>query len=303
MATNFGITSPAVGEHWYEAGTVVPIQAFAPSVIIGERYVWNGWTGTGTISYTGTANPSSVTMNGPITETASWTHQFLLTIKTSGLPSAYPTKVYLGGSQVGTVSDVSPYTQWFNEGTSTGTIGVDSTVSGATGTRYIFVKWVEDSSTSNPRASETMNSPKTFTAEYKTQYYLTVNTDPAGITTISGAGWYDQGLTATTGTAPTTVTSGSIMYKFTTWKKDGIPVAGNPVSVLMDAPHTATACYEKVPTAVGGYAEFVTEVYSPASELSFTKVLALITLAFALIIATTFLKCKNFPSKRTNNYT
>jgi len=74
MATNYGTTSPSVGEHWYEAGTVVPISATAPSVIDGERYVWLGWTGTGTISYTGMGNPSSVTMNGPISETASWAH-------------------------------------------------------------------------------------------------------------------------------------------------------------------------------------------------------------------------------------
>ena len=180
MGTNFGTTSPSVGDHWYEVGTPVPIQAFAPSVITGEQYVWNGWTGTGTVSYTGTANPSSVTLNGPISETASWTHQFLLTIKTSGLPSVYPTKVYLAGSQVGSASDTSSYTKWFDAETPTGTIGVDNTISGAAGTRYVFVKWVEGSSTNNPRSSENMDSPKTFTAEYKTQYQITVTASPSG---------------------------------------------------------------------------------------------------------------------------
>jgi len=181
MVTNFGTTSPSVGNHWYEAGTPVPIQAFAPSVITGEQYVWNGWTGTGTVSYTGTANPSSVTINSPISETASWTHQFLLTIKASGLPSAYPTKVYLAGSQVGSASDTSSYTKWFDAETPTGTIGVDNTISGAADTRYVFVKWVEDSSTNNPRASETMDSPKTFTAEYKTQYQVSFTQTGSGV--------------------------------------------------------------------------------------------------------------------------
>jgi hypothetical protein len=180
MATNYGTTSPSAGDHWYEVGTPVPIQAFAPSVITGEQYVWNGWTGTGTVSYTGTENPSSVTLNGPISETASWTHQFLLTIKTSGLPSAYPTNVYLVGLQVGIASDTSPYTKWFDAGASTGTIGVDNTISGAAGTRYVFVKWVEDSSPYTPRGSENMNSPKTFTANYKTQYQITVTASPSG---------------------------------------------------------------------------------------------------------------------------
>jgi hypothetical protein len=180
MATNFGTTDPSVGEHWYDAGSVVSIGATAPSVVDGEQYVWLGWTGTGTISYTGMNNLASVTMNSPISETASWTHQFLLTIKTSGLPSAYPTKVYLAGSQVGTASDSSSYTKWFDAGTFTGTIGVDNTISGVAGTRYVFVKWVEDSSTSNPRASEAMNSPKTFTANYNTQYQITVTASPSG---------------------------------------------------------------------------------------------------------------------------
>ena len=73
MATNFGTTSPAVGGgHWYSAGTLVTIRATAPAAGTGEAYAWNGWTGTGTGSYTGAVNPSSVTMSGPITETALW---------------------------------------------------------------------------------------------------------------------------------------------------------------------------------------------------------------------------------------
>jgi len=83
MATNFGTTSPSVGEHWYDEGSVVGIEAFAPSVIPGERYVWLGWTGTGTISYTSMDNPASVTMNSPITQTAAWRHEYRLTMATN----------------------------------------------------------------------------------------------------------------------------------------------------------------------------------------------------------------------------
>ena len=61
------------------------ISAAAPSVVTGERYVWNGWTGSGSVSYTGNDNPATlaVTMNGPVTETASWTHEFELTMATN----------------------------------------------------------------------------------------------------------------------------------------------------------------------------------------------------------------------------
>jgi len=84
MATNFGTTSPSVGDTWENAGTVLTISATAPSAGPGERYVWNGWTGTGSGSYTGMDNPSSVTFGpDPISETASWTRQYYLTLAVS----------------------------------------------------------------------------------------------------------------------------------------------------------------------------------------------------------------------------
>ena len=75
MATNFGTTTPSVGAHVYDYGTVVDISATAPTAGAGEQYVWNGWTGTGTGSYTGSNNSAQVTMSSAITETASWTYQ------------------------------------------------------------------------------------------------------------------------------------------------------------------------------------------------------------------------------------
>jgi hypothetical protein len=145
-------------------------------------------------------------------------------------------------------SDTSPYTEWFDSGTSTGTIGGDSTVSGATGTRYVFVKWVEDSSTNNPRAPETMNSPRTFTVEYKTQYLLTVLTDPAGLTPqptrnpVGESGpangwWYDAATSVTLTAQPVTG------YTFNYWDVNGASQGSgvNPISVSVNAPKTATA--------------------------------------------------------------
>lgn len=244
MAANYGTTTPSAGDHWYEAGSIVEIRATPPSAIEGDRYLWNGWMGTGDGSYSTLDNPASITMNGPITQTASWTHQFLLTIKTSGLPSAHATKVYLDGLQVGTASDALQYTKWFNSGNSTGTIGVDDTVSGATSTRHVFEKWIEDSSTSNPREAEIMNSPKTFTALYKTQYYLSVTTNPAGLNPAPTppSKWYDNSTDVSL-TAPSESYLSSDEYDFTDWEVDGTKVSGNPIKVHMNAPHTATAYY------------------------------------------------------------
>ncbi len=61
-----GTVSPPSG--FFNAGQVVSISA-TPNA----GFTFNGWTGSGTGSYTGANNPASVTMNGPITETAAFT--------------------------------------------------------------------------------------------------------------------------------------------------------------------------------------------------------------------------------------
>lgn len=81
---------------------------------------------------------------------------------------------------------------------------------------------------------------------YLAQYYLTVKTDPLGVTAISGEGWYTPPATVTL-TAPAIAGS----YRFWGWDVDGVPQGTtNPINVAMSAPHTATAHYSD--SAVGG---------------------------------------------------
>jgi len=62
-----GTTTPAVGTYWYDSGQNVSIQAFPAS-----GYAFTSWAGSGSGSYTGVTNLASVTMNGPVTETATF---------------------------------------------------------------------------------------------------------------------------------------------------------------------------------------------------------------------------------------
>ena len=62
-----GRVSPASG--WKNSGATVSISA-RPA----RGYSFSNWTGTGTGSYSGPNNPASITMGGPITETATFTH-------------------------------------------------------------------------------------------------------------------------------------------------------------------------------------------------------------------------------------
>ena len=72
LSTNEGeVTSePSSPNGFYNKGEVVRILAIVPTDGIEDMYVWNGWAGTGTISYSGVDNPATITMNSPINETA-----------------------------------------------------------------------------------------------------------------------------------------------------------------------------------------------------------------------------------------
>ena len=61
-----GTVTPASA--WKNSGAKISITA-TPST--GNNF--NSWAGTGTGSFSGTTNPASITMNGPITETAAFT--------------------------------------------------------------------------------------------------------------------------------------------------------------------------------------------------------------------------------------
>ena len=62
-----GTVRPASG--WRNSGAVVSISA-TPAT----GYSFSDWTGSGTGSYSGPNNPASITMDGPVTETATFTH-------------------------------------------------------------------------------------------------------------------------------------------------------------------------------------------------------------------------------------
>ena len=75
------------------------------------------------------------------------------------------------------------------------------------------------------------------------QYYLTVKTEPPGVVSIPGEGWYDEGTNVSL-TAPEIVpVSWGVQYKFKYWDVDGAVLAGNPITLIMNRNHTATAHY------------------------------------------------------------
>jgi hypothetical protein len=121
---------------------------------------------------------------------------------------------------------------WYDEG-STANISVTS-VEGPT-TRYIFTGWSGDYSGTEATASVTMDSPKTITVDWRTDYLLTIESEHGQ---PEGEGWYESGSTATI-SAPSSTGVG-IRHIFTGWSGDYSSTEAT-ASVTMNSPKTITA--------------------------------------------------------------
>jgi hypothetical protein len=215
------------GMGWYDkdatayATLVSGIVDLAP----GQRAVFTGWTGDA--SGTGLTS-DAITMSGPKTATALWVIQWYLDVD-------------VAPPEAGTV----PGEDWYNHCTTVTLTAPEYLPSeaGTSGVRYKFSSWDVDGTpvTGNP-IDVHMDAPHIATAHYTVQYYLTVKTDPEGIATIPGEGWYDA-CTWKTLTAPL---EPDVKYLFAYWDVDSFfdVFLENVIKVHMDAPHTATAHYK-----------------------------------------------------------
>jgi len=260
MDANLGTTNPSAGEYWYRAHSTVPISSTTPITTSGERYVWLGWTGTGTGSYNSTDNPASIALDGPVNETATWRHEYYL----------------LADSPNGSST---PTSGWFESGKSINA-STTSPVSGSAGTRYVCIGWTGTGSVSSSGTATsvtfTIDKPSSVTWIWKTQYLLVVHTDPAGLSpqpNVSSVGpWYDNGTVLF-------CTAQEIGEKVLDhWSVDGAnwDRGINPITATMDGPHEAIAHY----------------VAAPASWQSFFRpeiqvILGLIGLALSIVLVRT----------------
>ena len=232
LSSNSGTTTPSVGEHWYEAGTPVTITASPPPPSEETRTTWAGWTGSGANSYNGTINPIVLTMNGPVTENASWNIEYKLTISTN-----------LGTTQ-------PPFGEhWFAAGT---LVSVETaSLSLQTAVQYVCLGWIGTGSVPAAGTASNLefsiNSPSTISWTWKTMYYLTVTSTYGS---INGAGWYDAGASAYAAVSPITVNGADgVQYVFKGWSGSASGSASISNPIVMDSPKTASAIWSTVQTS------------------------------------------------------
>ncbi|MCI4365345.1 MAG: hypothetical protein L3K10_04705 [Thermoplasmata archaeon] len=122
-----GVVNPSGG--WFSAGASVNLSALAGP---GELFV--GWSGSGSGSYTGAANPAPVVMDAPVTEAAHFapTVTYPVTYTETGLPAGTAWTATTNGvpSSTATSSIV------FNEPNGSYSFGAQTSFSAINGTAY-----------------------------------------------------------------------------------------------------------------------------------------------------------------------
>ncbi|HEX6188686.1 MAG TPA: zinc-dependent metalloprotease family protein [Pyrinomonadaceae bacterium] len=231
--------SVSASSGWYNSGQLVQISATPNS-----GFDFSGWAGSGNGSYSGPNNPASVTMNAPVTQTASFSPiQVQVTVQTNPAGRSF-------------IVDQTTYTStqtFMWAAGSSHMISVTSPQSGTTGTRYIWNGW-SDSGAMSHTVSPVSNT--TFTANFGTQYFLTMNAGSGGSVSASG-GWYNSGQLVQISATPNNG------FNFSGWAGSGngsYSGPNNPASVTMNAPVTQTASFSQIqaPTATTNAASAVT---------------------------------------------
>jgi ribosomal protein L21E len=210
----------------------------------GTRYVFTGWS-DGTTSTTRTVTKGSYTAN--------YDKEYLLTINsTFGSPTG------AGWYKDGAVADFSV------------TPNIETS-----DTKHYFTGWSGAYTGTSSSGTMAMNAPKEVTVGWRSEYLLTVNSaygNPAG------AGWYQEGSSATFSVTPSIETSNAKHY-FVEWKGDftGTTPSG---SFYMNVPKTVTASWRNEylltinsdygqPTGAGWYKEGETVNISIPAEQGF----------------------------------
>ena len=219
-----GKVTPSSG--WKNKGVTVSITA-TPTNTTLVSYNFMDWTGSGTGSYSGTNNPASITMNGPITEAAAFVQN----------PIQVTVQTNLTGLSFTVDGTSYTATQTFSwDPASSHTIATTSPQSGGTGVQYVWSNWSGGGAISHTVAPTTN---KTYIATFRAQYYLTMSHGSGG-TVSPASGWKASGTTVSISAMPA---SG---YHFNNWTGSGTGSysgTNNPASITMNGPITENGTF------------------------------------------------------------
>ena len=218
--------STTFGAGWYDSGTTayVGVNTSSLAVSTGERVAFQYWTDDASGTFYSLSD--AIIMDSPKTATAVWDTEYYLTVLTDhGVPSGEG---------------------WYSTG-STAYSGLDAgIVAEGSGARSIFQNWTDDTSGTDYSQSNAivMDGPKTVTAVWRAEYYLTVI---SAYGNPSGEGWFSIGSTVFAGLDNgTSAVAAGERFLFQSWTDDASgtdPSHSN--AIVMDEPKTATATWQR----------------------------------------------------------
>ncbi len=204
------------GDGWYDKNQDATISVHSRDITQNSRYTFTNWSGD---KYS-TDTSLVITMDQPKTMIANWDTEHYLKINSpNGNPQGEG---------------------WYSKNSQASFSVISPDVNGQT--RYIFQNWIGDYSGQNTNGSIFMDTSKTINAEWKTQYYLSLdkNPDQGGSTTPTPPGqWTDSNQQIQLSATPTTD------YLFSEWSGD-ISTNNNPTSINMTKPNKVTANFLKI---------------------------------------------------------
>jgi len=153
---------------------------------------------------------------------------------------AYGAQYYLS---VETGYGVAAGSGWYESGATAHATLNSGELDESPGARHLFTGWGTDASGTELTSNTiTMDKPKHAVANWKTQFLLTVNSDPQNVTNLLGSGWYDAGSQASFSAPAVSPADLESRLRFDHWSGaySGQLPAG---TVSMDAPKTVQAHY------------------------------------------------------------
>ena len=136
LTVNSAYGSPT-GAGWYNAGDSATFSVSTPATgTTGTQYLLTSWAGSGNGAYSGSNSSSIVTMDNPITETANWQTQYLVTFTQTGINSDAGTNTALTLCGSTYSWNALPSNVWVNSGT---TFSWSSPVTGSLGEQFVYV--------------------------------------------------------------------------------------------------------------------------------------------------------------------
>jgi hypothetical protein len=227
---------------WWDNGTSHIFSFSSPLVVNSSlSYVWVSTTGGLSALQGGTL---VITGSGTVTGNYVVHIKCQITFSQTGVDVDFTGSVVtIDGVNYG-VGDL-PVSFWWDTGSSH-SFSFASPLSAVGGKQYV---WTNTTGLSTLQSDPlTVSGSGSVTGNYKTQYYLSLTTDPSGVNTPSGSGWYDAGTSANVSTdAFVDIVPGSSRYRFNGWTTaDTTEIADptrSPTTVLMDKAKTVTADY------------------------------------------------------------